>query len=66
MNKYLAYGKEIRDISVNQGVDVGVAFDMFCQKQGIKYFPHDAEQKEFLDMCRKYTLDKIIQTLKDI
>ena len=50
MNKYLAHGKEIRDISVSQGVDVGVALDVFCQKQGIKYFPHDAEQKEFLDM----------------
>ena len=61
MNKYLAHGKEIRDISISQGVDVGVALDMFCQKQGIKYFPHDAEQKEFLDICRKTPLDKLIK-----
>ena len=43
MNKYLEHGKEIRDISVTQGVDVGVALDMYCQRYNIKYFPYDAE-----------------------
>lgn len=60
MNKYLKAGKEIRDLSVKNGVDVGVALDMYCAAHGIKHFPYDTEQKEFLDMCRKTPLDKLI------
>lgn len=60
VNKYMNHAKDIRDISIKNGVDIGVALDMFCAAQGIKYAPHDAEQREFLDICRKTPLDKLI------
>ena len=62
-NKYIKASKEIREIAVNENVDVGVALDMYCAKHGIKYAPYTAEQREFLDACREYTLDKIVNEM---
>ena len=36
---------------------------MYCSQQGIKYAPYTAEQREFLDVCREYTLDKIVKEM---
>ena len=60
-NKYIKASKEIREIAVNENVDVGVALDMYCAKHGIKYAPYTAEQRELLEACRKYTLDKLVK-----
>ena len=62
-NRYIKASKEIREIVVNENVDVGVALDMYCAKHGIKYAPYTAEQREFLDACREYTLDKIVKEM---
>lgn len=62
-NKYIKASKEIREIAVKEGVDVGVALDMYCSQHGIKYAPYTAEQREFLEACREYTLDAIVQEL---
>lgn len=63
-NRYIKESKEIREISVKENVDVGVALDMYCAKHGIKYAPYSAEQREFLEACREYTLDAIVKELK--
>lgn len=62
-NEFIKNAKEIRKIAVKEGVDVGVALDIYCAKHSIKYAPYDAEQREFLDACRKYTLDKIAKEM---
>lgn len=62
-NEFIKNAKEIRKIAVKEGVDVGVALDMYCAKHGIKYAPYTAEQMEFLEACRKYTLDKIVKEM---
>ena len=62
-NRFIKASKEIRGIAVKEGVDVGVALDMYCSRHGIKYAPYTAEQREFLEACRKYTLDKIVKEL---
>ena len=63
-NRYIKASKEIREISVKENVDVGVALDMYCAKHGIKYAPYSADQREFLEACREYTLDAIVKELK--
>ena len=63
-NKFVKNAKEIREIAVKEGVDVGVALDMYCAKHGIKYAPYTAEQREFLEACREYTLDAIVKELQ--
>lgn len=62
-NKFVKASKEIREIAVKEGVDVGVALDMYCSQHCIKYAPYTAEQREFLEACRKYTLDKIVKEM---
>lgn len=62
-NRFIKVSKEIRGIAVKENVDVGVALDMYCAKHGIKYAPYSADQREFLEACRKYTLDKIVKEL---
>ena len=62
-NKYIKASKEIREIAVNENVDVDVALDMYGAKHGIKCAPYTAEQREFLEACRKYTLDKIVKEM---
>lgn len=62
-NEFIKNAKEIRAIAVKEGVDVGIALDMYCAKVGVKYAPYTAEQREFLEACRKYTLDKIVKEL---
>ncbi len=62
-NEFIKNAKEIREIAVKENVDVGVALDMYCAKVGVKYAPYTAEQREFLEACRKYTLDKIVKEL---
>lgn len=62
-NRFIKASKEIRAIAVKENVDVGVALDMYCSQQGIKYAPYTAEQREFLEACRKYTLDKIAKEM---
>lgn len=62
-NRFVKNAKEIREIAVKENVDVGVALDMYCSKHGIKYAPYTAEQREFLEACRKYTLDKIAKEM---
>ena len=63
-NRFIKVSKEIREIAVkDDGADVGVALDMYCAKHGIKYAPYTAEQREFLEACRKYTLDKIVKEM---
>lgn len=63
-NEFIKNAKEIREIAVKEGVDVGVALDMYCAKVGVKYAPYTAEQREFLEACRKYTLDKIVKEMR--
>ena len=63
-NRYIKTSKEIREIAVKENVDVGVALDMYCAKHDIKYAPYTAEQREFLDTCREYTLDKIVKEMR--
>ena len=63
-NKFVKASKEIREIAVKEGVDVGIALDMYCSHHGIKYAPYTAEQREFLEACRKYTLDKIVKEMR--
>ena len=63
-NEFIKNAKEIRVIAVKEGVDVGVALDMYCAKHGIKYAPYTVEQREFLEACRKYTLDKIVKEMR--
>lgn len=63
-NEFIKNAKEIREIAIKENVDVGVALDMYCAKHSIKYAPYDAEQREFLEACRKYTLDKIVKEMK--
>ena len=62
-NEFIKNAKEIRAIAVKENVDVGIALDMYCAKHGIKYAPYTAEQREFLEACRKYTLDKIVKEM---
>lgn len=62
-NEFIKNAKEIRAIAVKEGVDVGIALDMYCSQQGIKYAPYSAEQREFLEACRTYTLDKIVKEM---
>ncbi len=62
-NRFVKNAKEIREIAVKENVDVGVALDMYCSQHGIKYAPYSAEQREFLEACRKYTLDKIVKEI---
>ena len=62
-NEFIKNAKEIREIAVKENVDVGVALDMYCAKVGVKYAPYTAEQREFLEACREYTLDKIVKEL---
>lgn len=62
-NEFIKNAKEIREIAVKENVDVGVALDMYCAKVGVKYAPYTAEQREFLEACRKYTLDKIVKEM---
>lgn len=62
-NRFIKVSKEIREIAVKEGADVGVALDMYCAKVGVKYAPYTAEQREFLDACREYTLDKIVKEI---
>ena len=63
-NRYIKASKEIREIAVKENVDVGVALDMYCAKVGVKYAPYTAEQREFLEACRKYTLDEIVKEMR--
>lgn len=63
-NRFIKNAKEIREIAVKKNVDVGVALDMYCAKHGIKYAPYTAEQREFLEACRKYALDKIVKEMR--
>ena len=63
-NRFIKASREIKEIAVKENVDVGVALDMYCAKVGIKYAPYTAEQREFLEACRKYTLDKIAKEIK--
>lgn len=63
-NRFVKNAKEIREIAVKENVDVGVALDMYCAKVGVKYAPYTAEQREFLEACCKYTLDKIVSETK--
>ena len=63
-NEFIKNAKEIREIAVKENVDVGVALDMYCAKHGIKYAPYSAEQREFLEECREYTLDAIVKALQ--
>lgn len=60
-NVYVKNAKEIKNIATTEGVDVGVALDMYCVRHSIKYTPHDEEQVEFLDACRRYTLDAVAE-----
>lgn len=60
MNKFLKHAKEIREISISQNVDLGVALDIFCLKNGMK---KDEDGYAFLEMCRKTPLDEIIENL---
>lgn len=62
-NEFIKNAKEIRAIAVKEGVDVGIALDMYCAKVGVKYAPYSAEQREFLEACREYTLDKIVKEM---
>lgn len=62
-NRFIKDSALIRAISVKENVDVGVALDMYCAKHGIKYAPYSAEQREFLEACREYTLDAIAKEL---
>lgn len=63
-NEIVKNAKEIREIAVKEGVDVGIALDMYCAKHGIKYAPYSADQREFLEACREYTLDAIVKALQ--
>lgn len=63
-NSFMKAAAEIRKIAVKENVDVGVALDMYCAKHNIEYAPYSAEQREFLEACRKYTLDKIVNETK--
>lgn len=63
-NEIVKNSKEIREIAIKENVDVGVALDMYCAKHGIKYAPYSAEQREFLEACREYTLDAIVKALQ--
>lgn len=63
-NEFIKNAKEIREIAVKEGVDVGIALDMYCAKAGVKYAPYSAEQREFLEACREYTLDAIVKALQ--
>ena len=62
-NRFIKDSALIRAIAVKEGVDVGIALDMYCSQHGIKYAPYTAEQREFLEACRKYTLDKIVKEI---
>ena len=63
-NRFIKEAALIREIAVKENVDVGIALDMYCSQYGIKYAPYSAEQREFLEACRKYTLDKIVKEMK--
>lgn len=63
-NRFIKEAALIREIAVKENVDVGVALDMYCAKHGIKYAPYSADQREFLEACREYTLDAIVKALQ--
>lgn len=63
-NEFIKNAKEIREIAVKENVDVGIALDMYCSQHGVKYAPYSAEQREFLEACREYTLDAIVKALQ--
>lgn len=62
-NKFIKNAARIKEIAKDE-YDVGIALDMYCAEKGIKYFPYAEKQREFLELCRKYTLDKIVEELK--
>ena len=62
-NRFIKEAALIREIAVKENVDVGIALDMYCSQHDVKYAPYTAEQREFLEACRKYTLDKIVKEL---
>lgn len=60
-NTFVAHAKEIREICVKEGVDVGIGLDQYCTKNGIKKGGEHYE--EFRDLCREMPLDKIVKEL---
>ena len=56
-NEFIKNAARIKEIAKD-------ALDMYCAEKGIKYFPYAEKQREFLELCRKYTLDKIVEELK--
>lgn len=63
-NVFMANAKVIRDIGVEQNVDIGVALDMFIFNEKI---PRTTEMmkkaKEFREYCRETTLNHIVEEL---
>lgn len=52
-NEFIKNTKEIREIAVNENVDVGVALDMYYAKHDIKYAPSWDDMCKLKDMFYK-------------
>lgn len=59
-NAFVANAAEIREICITEGVDVGVALDMYCTK---KHLEKGSDYQEFLALCRETPLDVIMDEL---
>lgn len=63
-NVFMANAKAIRDIGVEQNVDIGVALDMFIFNEKMPRTTEPmAKAKEFRDYCRETTLNHIVEEL---
>ena len=60
-NQFVNNAKAIREIALEEKVDVGVALDMYCAERKIKY--PTAETREFLNLCREFTLNAIVKEI---
>lgn len=63
-NVFMANAKAIRDIGVEQNVDIGVALDMFIFNEKMPRTTELMEKaKEFREYCRETTLNHIVEEL---
>lgn len=62
-NIFIANARAIKHLAVAHGVDVGVALAMFCTEKNFSLDQLHGKQREFLDLCRAITLNKVVEEL---
>lgn len=65
-NIFIKNAPEIREISVKQNVDIGIALDMYVAEHKIDRSSKEIndQYQEFRELCREYTLNGVVGMLK--